>query len=251
MTEGRRSHPELAEALRERGVAAPAAAAVLRHFTSAGLVTGGHADSVDSATKSDPRPVGSAYELPPGTARPTGRKIRQPPTGAPAEPLRSIGAAPIDDDDEADQPKRRGKKADRRKRSELDKPVDETPEDAEQRARSICLGLLASRARTRGELAEAMRQREVPESTATAVLARFAEVGLIDDASFAQEWVESRRRGRGLARRAIAMELRRKGLAAAEWLSRRWRPLTRVTRWPRRPSWCVSGCGACAPWRPR
>jgi regulatory protein len=44
------------------------------------------------------------------------------------------------------------------------------------------------------------------------VLGRFSEVGLIDDAAFAQAWVDSRHAGRGLARRALAYELRRRGV---------------------------------------
>jgi regulatory protein len=44
------------------------------------------------------------------------------------------------------------------------------------------------------------------------VLGRFSEVGLIDDAAFAQSWVESRHRGRGLAGRALAAELRQRGV---------------------------------------
>jgi regulatory protein len=44
------------------------------------------------------------------------------------------------------------------------------------------------------------------------VLSRFAEVGLIDDAMFATSWVESRHYGRGLGRRALAAELRRRGV---------------------------------------
>jgi regulatory protein len=45
------------------------------------------------------------------------------------------------------------------------------------------------------------------------VLERFDEVGLIDDAAFAGQWVRSRHAHRGLARRAIAVELRRKGVS--------------------------------------
>jgi regulatory protein len=86
--------------------------------------------------------------------------------------------------------------------------------DPEQVARQICLRLLADRARTRAELADALRKRGVPDSAAAAVLDRFTEVGLIDDTAFAQAWVESRQRGRGLARRALAVELRRKGVDA-------------------------------------
>ncbi|MDN5748437.1 MAG: recombination regulator RecX [Pseudonocardia sp.] len=79
-------------------------------------------------------------------------------------------------------------------------------------AREICLRLLSDRSRTRQELAHALRRRGVPDEAAASVLERFDEVGLIDDAAFAGQWVRSRHNHRGLARRAIAMELRRKGV---------------------------------------
>ena len=44
------------------------------------------------------------------------------------------------------------------------------------------------------------------------VLGRFAEAGLIDDAAFARAWVESRHYSRGLAGRALSMELKRRGI---------------------------------------
>jgi regulatory protein len=47
------------------------------------------------------------------------------------------------------------------------------------------------------------------------VLSRFEDVGLIDDGAFADAWVESRHHGRGLARRALAQELRTKGVDSA------------------------------------
>jgi regulatory protein len=80
-------------------------------------------------------------------------------------------------------------------------------------AREICLRLLTDRARTRQELAQALRRKGVPDEAAQSVLERFDEVGLIDDAAFAGQWVRSRHAQRGLARRAIAMELRRKGVS--------------------------------------
>ncbi|CAM5266967.1 Regulatory protein RecX [Streptomyces violaceorubidus] len=46
------------------------------------------------------------------------------------------------------------------------------------------------------------------------MLSRFEEVGLINDGAFADAWVESRHHGRGLARRALARELRTKGVDA-------------------------------------
>lgn len=80
-------------------------------------------------------------------------------------------------------------------------------------AREICLRLLTTGPRTRAQLAEALRRRNVPEETAEHVLGRFTEVGLIDDEAFAQAWVQSRHLGRGLARRALAAELRQRGVA--------------------------------------
>lgn len=84
--------------------------------------------------------------------------------------------------------------------------------DPEAVARTICLRLLTLAPRTRAQLADAMRRRNVPEDVAEAVLSRFTEVGLIDDEAFARAWVSSRHAGRGLARRALATELRRRGV---------------------------------------
>ncbi|MDI3386408.1 recombination regulator RecX [Streptomyces sp. B-S-A8] len=82
----------------------------------------------------------------------------------------------------------------------------------EERARNICLRLLTGTPRTRKQLADALRKREIPDDVAEEVLSRFEEVGLIDDTAFAGAWVESRHHSRGLARRALARELRTKGV---------------------------------------
>jgi regulatory protein len=79
-------------------------------------------------------------------------------------------------------------------------------------ARAVCLRLLTVQPRTRAELATALAKRAVPDDAAASVLGRFAEVGLIDDRAFAEAWVGSRHAGRGLARRALAAELRRRGV---------------------------------------
>lgn len=88
----------------------------------------------------------------------------------------------------------------------------EPPLDPEEQARALCLRLLTGTPRTRRQLADAMRKREIPEEVAEHVLERFQDVGLIDDQAFANSWVESRHRGRGLARRALAQELRHRGV---------------------------------------
>ncbi|WJV45771.1 recombination regulator RecX [Streptomyces flavofungini] len=87
--------------------------------------------------------------------------------------------------------------------------------DPAERARAICLRLLTGTPRTRRQLADALRKREIPDDVAEEVLSRFEEVGLINDEAFADAWVESRHHGRGLARRALARELRTKGVDSA------------------------------------
>ncbi|MFZ2501415.1 MAG: regulatory protein RecX, partial [Nocardioides sp.] len=94
--------------------------------------------------------------------------------------------------------------------------------DPEAVARRILLEQLTGRARSRAELADKLRGRGVPDEVAERLLTRFTEVGLIDDAAFAHAWATSRQSGRGLAKRALALELRRKGIdeeTVAETLS--------------------------------
>jgi len=94
-------------------------------------------------------------------------------------------------------------------------PVSELPEaDQEEVARKILLDQLTGQARSRQQLAEKLRAKNVPDPVATRLLDRFEEVGLIDDEAFARMWVSHRGAGahRGLATRALAAELRRKGV---------------------------------------
>lgn len=91
-------------------------------------------------------------------------------------------------------------------------PEPEPPDPAE-RAREICLRQLAVRPRTRAELATALRRARIDDRVAAEVLDRYGEVGMIDDAAFARAWVTSRHQGKGLARRALGGELRRRGVA--------------------------------------
>ncbi len=88
--------------------------------------------------------------------------------------------------------------------------------DPAQVARAIVLRQLTGQPRTRAELTRALQRKNVPGDVIDSVLGRFSEVGLIDDAAFARAWVESRHAGRGLARRALAHELRRRGVGDEE-----------------------------------
>jgi regulatory protein len=128
-------------------------------------------------------------------------------------PADTAARHPAADDLPPDAPLPRGR---RRGRLGPDAPDPELPEpeaDPVAVAREICLRLLTERARTRQELAQALARKGVPPDAAATVLERFDEVGLIDDAAFAGQWVRSRHTHRGLGRRAIAVELRRKGVA--------------------------------------
>src|SRR5262249_59374037 len=103
-----------------------------------------------------------------------------------------------------------GQRVRRGRRADVATAADEA--DPAERAREICLRLLSLRPRTRTELAEALRQRGIPADVAAEVLDRYSEVGIVDDRAFARAWVTSRHHGRGLARKALAGELRRKGV---------------------------------------
>jgi regulatory protein len=95
-------------------------------------------------------------------------------------------------------------------------PADPAEADREQDhesiARAIGLRMLAGAPRSRAELAAAMARKDVPTEVSDAVLDRFAEVGLLDDAEYARMLVRTRHGERGLARRAIGAELRRRGV---------------------------------------
>ncbi|MEU5561732.1 regulatory protein RecX [Micromonospora musae] len=126
---------------------------------------------------------------------------------------RGWDASPPRPDDDPSTPRpRRG----RRGRAEESDPeaaaAPAPPRDEAEVAREICLRQLAVRPRTRAELAGALTKRGISEEVAAQVLDRYDEVGLIDDAAFARAWVSSRHAGRGLARRALANELRQRGV---------------------------------------
>ena len=95
-----------------------------------------------------------------------------------------------------------------------EKPPKE-PVEPSALAREICLRQLSHGPRTAAQLAAAMARKGIEEDVAAEVLERFTDVGLIDDAAFAEAWVESRHTGRGLARRALAHELRTRGVDTA------------------------------------
>jgi regulatory protein len=84
--------------------------------------------------------------------------------------------------------------------------------DAYDVARQIVLRQLALSPKSRQQLRDKLRARNCPDDVAEAVLDRMAAVGLVDDEAYAGMLVRSQQAGRGLARRALARELRTKGV---------------------------------------
>ncbi|MEU2123448.1 recombination regulator RecX [Nocardia niwae] len=85
-----------------------------------------------------------------------------------------------------------------------------------EQAKEACLRLLAVRARSRAELAQRLAAKGYTPEVSERALDRLGEVGLIDDAAFAEQWVHSRHTFSGKGKQALAQELRRKGVAQSD-----------------------------------
>jgi regulatory protein len=81
-----------------------------------------------------------------------------------------------------------------------------------ERARNIILFQLSSSPKTRKQLSDKLASKEIPEDIVSYLLDRYEELNLIDDAMFAEMWVNSRHRSKGLGKRNLKQELKRKGV---------------------------------------
>jgi regulatory protein len=94
-----------------------------------------------------------------------------------------------------------------------DDPAAATSEpDPESVARAIVLRQLSMAPRSRVQLERKLRQRGCDDDVARRVLDRMTEVGLVDDEAYAEMLVRARHSEKGLARRALAHELRKQGI---------------------------------------
>jgi regulatory protein len=91
-------------------------------------------------------------------------------------------------------------------------PPSTSEPSREEQARALCLRLLTARARTRAELAGQLAKRGYPQEISERVLDRLAAVGLVDDADYAEQWVQSRRARSGKSNLALTAELHKKGV---------------------------------------
>ena len=80
-----------------------------------------------------------------------------------------------------------------------------------EHARELALSILTRSPRSAADLRDRLISKEIEPEVADEVIERYLEVGLLDDESLSAAIARTRHAERGLAPRAIAQELRRKG----------------------------------------
>ena len=85
-------------------------------------------------------------------------------------------------------------------------------EDARERAYQQAMLFLSYRARSEKEIRQNLLKHEIPEEVIEGTLQRLRETGLANDNDFARAWVENRNTFRPRSKKALAIELRQKGL---------------------------------------
>ncbi len=90
------------------------------------------------------------------------------------------------------------------------------PDATVEQAKDVCLRLLSVRARSRAELEKRLGEKGFRVEVTEAALVRLAEVGLIDDIAFAEQWVHERHTYSGRGKKALQRELRDKGVAPTD-----------------------------------
>jgi regulatory protein len=88
-------------------------------------------------------------------------------------------------------------------------------EDSRERAWGQALLFLSYRARSENEIRKNLGKHEIPDAVIEETLERLRRDGFADDKKFASAWVENRSTFRPRGRRALAQELRQKGLEDA------------------------------------
>ena len=97
---------------------------------------------------------------------------------------------------------------------DLDDTKIQELQDGDLRARALqqALLFLSYRARSESEIRSNLHKHEFPEAVIEATLDRLRQDGFANDVQFAQAWVENRNTFRPRGRRALALELRQKGI---------------------------------------
>jgi regulatory protein len=98
-------------------------------------------------------------------------------------------------------------------RLEDDKVAQLQANDAREKAFQQAMLFLSYRARSEAEIRQNLRKHEYPDGVIEETLERLRQARLADDGEFARAWVENRNTFRPRSKRALAMELRQKGLS--------------------------------------
>lgn len=88
-------------------------------------------------------------------------------------------------------------------------------DDSNRLAVETGLNLISYRPRSAKEVSDHLRRKSFAEAARDHAIHRLQELGYLDDAEFARFWVESRMAHRPRGKRALAWELREKGIADA------------------------------------
>lgn len=85
-------------------------------------------------------------------------------------------------------------------------------EDEIKKAITAALNLLSFRPRASGELERKLREKGYSPESAEAAVARMHDLGYLNDADFANRWIENRQEHKPRSRRLLQQELRQKGI---------------------------------------
>ncbi|MBV6396112.1 MAG: Regulatory protein RecX [Anaerolineales bacterium] len=85
-------------------------------------------------------------------------------------------------------------------------------EDSQEKAYQQAMLFLGYRARSEAEVRKNLEKHEIPPAVVEETLKRLRAERLLNDAQFAQDWVANRSEFRPRSRRALTLELKRKGL---------------------------------------
>ena len=84
--------------------------------------------------------------------------------------------------------------------------------DGVEEAKAAALTYLSYRSRSIGEVRKRLLQKGFDADDVGEVIARFTDLGYLDDKRFAEEWVRFSAKGKGWGRRRIIQELAAKGI---------------------------------------
>ena len=81
------------------------------------------------------------------------------------------------------------------------------------KAYNLTLAYVARRMRSEGELRDYFRRKKIDEDSSDSIMVRLRGFGYVNDAKFAQSWVENRRLLKPVSKRRLILELRQKSVA--------------------------------------